>query len=245
MLPELYHAHHLRHIEDLPFWLDLATRQGGPVVELGCGTGRVLSPIAKAGLKTLGIDHDPEMLRYLKTNVQPPSGCEPLLILADISHFSFVRQFPLAILPCNTFSTLSESARQGCVRCVCQHLQPGGLFAVSVPNPALLKSLPARANIELEDEFIHPTTGNPVQVSSTWRRTAKTFTVTWVYDHLLSDGRVKRHKLEAVHYLISADEYDAEIQAAGMKVRARYGDFDRSAFGADSPHLIILAEPVC
>jgi SAM-dependent methyltransferase len=245
MLPELYHAHHSRHMEDLPFWLNLAARQGSPLLELGCGTGRLLIPLAQAGFKTLGMDYDPDMLRYLKKNIPLAAGCEPLLILADISHFSLGKQFPLVILPCNTYSTLPEVSRRDCLRCVHQVLQPGGLFAASLPNPALLKSLPAHADIELEDEFSHPITGNPVQVSSAWQRTGKTFTVTWIYDHLFADGHVERHKQKASHYLIPVDEYAVEIQAAGMKIRAMYGDFDRSTYAADSPLLILLAESVC
>ena len=53
MLPSVYHAHHNRHLEDLPFWLDLAAQTGDPLLELGCGTGRVLIPLAQAGYRTL------------------------------------------------------------------------------------------------------------------------------------------------------------------------------------------------
>jgi ubiquinone/menaquinone biosynthesis C-methylase UbiE len=48
MFPQLYHIHHNAHTEDLPFWLKLAQQQGGPVLELGCGTGRVLIPLIQA-----------------------------------------------------------------------------------------------------------------------------------------------------------------------------------------------------
>ena len=244
MLPELYHAHHSRQMEDLPFWLNLAARQESPVLELGCGTGRVLVPLARAGYTVIGIDHDPGMLRYLKSKFQPVSGSGPLLILADISKFSLGRQFPLVIVPCNTLSTLGHTSRKDCLSCVRRHLQPGGLFAASLPDPALIASHPARAGIELEDEFLHPTTGNPVQVSSDWRLSGNKFTVTWLYDHLFPDGRVERYKLEASHYLVSLDELLAEVQAAGMRIREMYGDFDCSAYAPGAPQLILLAEAV-
>ena len=62
MLPLLYHAHHNRYKEDLPFWLELAARHGDPVLELGCGSGRVLLALAQDGYQVYGLDNDPGML---------------------------------------------------------------------------------------------------------------------------------------------------------------------------------------
>ncbi|OGO63122.1 MAG: hypothetical protein A2030_07105 [Chloroflexi bacterium RBG_19FT_COMBO_50_10] len=120
------------------------------------------------------------------------------------------------------------------------HLHHGGLFAVSIPNPELMKNLPARSEAEVEDEFNHPETGNPVQVSSGWRRMKDTFNLVWIYDHLLPDGTVERHTVETAHHLIPADTYLDEIQTAGMKVTDLYGDFDHSPFNGDSPYLICV-----
>lgn len=242
MLPELYHAHHNRHLEDIPLWLNLAAEQGGPILELGCGTGRVLIPLARAGFGTVGLDHDLAMLKYLRSNVRSLANPQPLILLADISSFHLSRKFPLVILPCNTFSTLSATSRKACLQCVRRHLLPGGLFAVSVPNPSMLMELPAHSQAELEEEFTHPLSGNPLQVSSMWRRTNTTFTLTWLYDHLLPDGSVQRKQVEVIHQLISTEGYLAEIKAAGMEIRAMYGDFDRSVYGADSAWLILLVK---
>ncbi len=241
MFPLFYHAHHSRHLEDLPFWLELAAQTGDPILELGCGTGRVLIPLAKAGNHIVGVDHDPAMLRALQAGIGLQVTPAPALIVADIRRFHFALQFPLIILPCNTLSMLKENERLACLECVCRHLKPGGLFAVSVPNPELIRDLPARSEEEVEDEFSHPQTGNPVQVSSAWRRTKEIFEVTWIYDHLLPDGRVERLAVETVHQLISTGAYLDEIQRVGMKVTATYGDFDHSEFRGDSPYLIYLA----
>jgi SAM-dependent methyltransferase len=242
MLPELYHAHHNRHLEDIPFWLDLAAEQGSPILELGCGTGRVLIPLARAGFSSLGLDHDLAMLIYLRSNLRSLINPQPLIMLADISSFNLSRKFHLVILPCNTFSTLSAMSRKACLQCVRRHLEPGGLFAVSVPNPAMLMELPAHSQVELEEEFTHPLSGNPLQVSSTWRRTKTTFTLRWFYDHLLPDGSVERMQVEIIHQLVSMEGYLDEIKVAGMEIRAIYGDFDRSVYRADSAYLILLAE---
>ncbi|HSB66003.1 MAG TPA: class I SAM-dependent methyltransferase, partial [Anaerolineales bacterium] len=148
MFPELYHAHHNRHLEDLPFWLALATQTSDPILELGCGTGRLLLPLAQAGFRCVGLDRDLGMLRYLHANLDPSLMAKPHCIAADISHFALQEQFPLIILPCNTFSTLATQQRRDCLSRVHKHLEPGGIFAVSLPNPELWRELPTPSDIE-------------------------------------------------------------------------------------------------
>ena len=241
MLPELIHAHHNRVLEDIPFWLELAAQTGDPVLELGCGTGRVLLPLAQAGYHTIGLDHNLSMLKFFHAHIGPQMQPVPMLIASDISRFVLAAHFPLVILPCNTFSTLNDDNRKACLGSIRKHLQLDGIFAVSVPNPQLLMRSPSRSAPEFEDEFIHPQTGNPVQVNSSWRRTKHTFKVTWIYDHLLPDGRVERVTVETAHKMIPVDRYLEDIRGAGLIVTEIYGDFDRSIYTADSPHLIILA----
>jgi SAM-dependent methyltransferase len=240
MLPLLYHAHLNRHLEDLPFWLDLAAQMGDPVLELGCGTGRVLLPLAQAGHRVMGVDHNPAMLRFLQANIGLQNKPTPMLIIGDLSRFNLAAKFPLIILPCNTFSTLPKNKRLACLECVHKHLRSGGVFSLSIPNPELLKNLPVQSEAEVEDEFILPQTGNPVQVSSCWRRSEHTFKVTWIYDQLVPDGRVERLTVNTTHQMVPVETYLGEIRSAGMRVNTMYGDYDRSAFQEDSPNMICM-----
>ena len=244
MLPELYHAHHDLHREDMPFWLNLAAQTGGPILELGCGTGRVLIRLAQAGWGCVGLDRDLGMLHYLVSNLPPALKVKPQLVAADISRFALQEQFPLILLPCNTYSTLTTQQRLDCLSRVRRHLKPGGIFAASLPNPEIWDQLPARSDAEYEEEFILPHTGNPVQVSSRWRCRKKTFTIRWIYDLLLPDGTVKRMVMEAVHYRTPVNTYLDEIHSAGLEILCMYGDYDKSPYRVDSPSLIIVATTV-
>jgi SAM-dependent methyltransferase len=240
MFPQLYHAHHNRHLEDLPFWIELASKAGAPVLELGCGTGRVLIPLIQAGFHTIGIDNDLAMLRCLRDSLTEGIPA-PSIFVSDITCFNLSLKVPLIILPCNTFSTLAKNERAACLRCVKKHLSTGGLYSVSIPNPEYLSSLPVRSAAQLEDEFLHPQTGNPVQVSSSWRKTKSIFQVTWIYDHLFPDGRVERLTAVTSHHLLPAEGYLDEIRTAGLEVVEVYGDFDRSPYQQVSPYLICVA----
>jgi len=241
MFPSLYHAHHNLHPEDLPFWLDLARQQSGPLLELGCGTGRVLLPLLEAGFQAYGLDSDLEMLRFLRLSLPAGQQSEPPLFLADMAHFRLALHFPLILLPCNTLSTLSPAERLSTLVCVHAHLAPGGLFAASLPNPLVLAEMPRRGAEEIEETFPHPVSGDPVQVSSAWRRSAGHFTVTWHYDHLLPAGQVERLTAQAVHSLEPPEVYFAALEEAGLPAVAVYGDFDRSPYTSDSPYLILVA----
>jgi SAM-dependent methyltransferase len=243
MLPRLYHAHHSRHLEDLPFWLELARRQGSPILELGCGSGRVLLHLARAGYHTTGLERDADMLYVLRENMEPDLGGQVELVQGDMAAFELGRRFRLVIMPCNTFTTLSTAQRRATLECVRQHLEPRGLFAASLPNPALLRRLPLRSEAEVEESFPHPLDGEPVQVSSGWERSKQSLTIYWHYDHLLPDGRVERVSMQASHALIPLEVCQAELEVAGLDLVECYGDFDRSPYSPDAPSLVLLASP--
>jgi SAM-dependent methyltransferase len=237
--PILYHAHHSRHTEDLPFWLSLAEQEGGPILELGCGTGRVLVPLAQAGYAVIGLDREASMLAVLREHLPP--GMRVPVFQADLSRFHLGGRFPLIIVPCNTWSTLRPEIRKAALATVSDHLLPGGLFAASMPNPAVLRRQPRRAEPEIEDDFSHPVTGNPVQVSTGWERSGQVFRLDWAYDHLLPDGRVERLSVHVDHDLAPLEAHQAELQAAGLAPEAEFGDYDRSPYRPDAPYLIFTA----
>lgn len=239
--PLLYHAHHNRHNQDLPFWLQLAAESGGPVLELGCGTGRVLLPLAEAGHSMWGLDNDPDMLVVLRHNMQLMHGPNPGIIQADLTCYHFDIQFPLIICPCNTYSAFPASDRNAALKQAYQHLAPGGALVISIANPDVLQQMPDYGEPELEEVFPHPIDGEPVQVSSAWERTMETFTVFWQYDHLLPDGNVKRLTASISHPLVPVETYLDEFKANGFQDIVQYGDFKRRRFTRRSSDLILVA----
>jgi SAM-dependent methyltransferase len=241
MFPLLYHTHHCLHNDDLPFWLELAQHHPGPILELGCGTGRVLLPLLQAGYPAYGLDSDLPMLQYLHSSLPPGLRSQPPIFLADMAVFRLAKQFSLVILPCNTLSTLAPAVRQAAFLRIKENLAPEGTFAASLPNPLVLAEMSRRGAEEVEETFIHPLTGNPVQVSSAWVRGKELFTVTWHYDHLLPDGGVERVTTRVKHSLETQEIYASELRQAGLQITASYGDFDRSPYTFESPNLVLIA----
>jgi SAM-dependent methyltransferase len=237
----LYHTHHSLEADDLPFWRDWAEQQGGPILELGCGTGRVMLPLAQAGYEIVGVDRDPEMLTFLSDNAIVRQVGEIDIIQADITTLHLNQRFVLVLMPCNTFSTLPAEGQRATVQRAYEHLRSEGLFIVSMPNPQVLRSLPRRGDSQLETTFPHPHSGHPVEVRSEWKRSKKTVTFFWHYDHVLPDGRVERQTISAHHYLRDKDSILETFRQADMNIEAIYGNYDHTAYDKNSPYLIVVS----
>jgi hypothetical protein len=150
-------------------------------------------------------------------------------------------KFGCILLPCNTLSTLSPLQRQQTFQCVKRHLAKNGGFIASLPNPELLRKLPASSPAEIEEILEHPKDHNPVQISSEWRRRKNQFHLTWHYDHLKQNGQVERFDIHITHSLDSLECYQEHLAANGLKLLQIFGDFDRSTYQPDSPNLILIA----
>lgn len=130
---------------DLPLWEELAERCGGPVLELGCGTGRVALHLARRGHRVYGLDCDPGLLAVLAERAAElrPSGVgkksaavnEPSVvpIQADARSFELDEPIGLALAPTHLLQLLPDAAdRAECLRSVAAALRPGGLFAAAI-----------------------------------------------------------------------------------------------------------------
>jgi SAM-dependent methyltransferase len=240
----LYDAHHSHHDEDLPFWRQQIDRQGEPFLELGCGTGRVLLHLAQPSRPAYGLDKDRSMLKVLVANTPPPLRSSVHILQADLSAFRLNCQFPLIIMPCNTFTTLPPSTRGAALNTVHEHLSNGGHFVASLPNPTMLESLPYRGESELEEVFTHPFDRRPVQVSTSWEHTRDQFNLYYTYDHLYENGKVTRHAIQTCHYLTPLNTLLGEFKAAGLTPGPLYGDFKGAPFTPSSADIIITASRI-
>ena len=125
------------------FYVDLAKESGGPVLEIGVGTGRLAIPTASAGVNVVGLDLNQAMLdradAKLRRN-QPLTGVLDL-VRADMREFDLCKSFPLVTIPSNTLLlALSQEDQLRTLQCAARHLEPDGrlVFDIFIPGPDLL-----------------------------------------------------------------------------------------------------------
>jgi hypothetical protein len=202
----------------------------------------VAVPLAKSGYRMFGLDNDLWMLQFLHTKLWDDPDLPLFPFQADMTAFHLGLRFKAILLPCNTLSTLPSSKRMATFRNILTHLEEHGIFSASLPNPLLLRSLPAVGEAEVDEIIEHPLDQEPIQVSSAWKRKGDQFNLTWYYDHLLPDGRVERLTAQSIHYLNPLEGYIEEMASQNLSLCEVYGDFDHSPYGPDSPYMIFLAE---
>jgi SAM-dependent methyltransferase len=121
---------------DAAFYRALAQESGGPVLELGCGTGRVLLPIAALGIPCVGVDASPAMLAALRAKSPPPhlEAVEERMETFNLGE----RRFRLVTCPFRAFQHLLDvGAQLAALANIRRHLAPGGMFAFDVFDPKL------------------------------------------------------------------------------------------------------------
>jgi SAM-dependent methyltransferase len=124
---------------DLPFYLDLAKRFGGPVLELACGTGRILLPIARQGISIDGVDNSLAMLRVLKSHVEnelPQIRRSITLHNGDMRDFRLRKKYPLVIIPFRPLQHMHTVPDQlKALNTAAFHLRKNGILAFDVFYP--------------------------------------------------------------------------------------------------------------
>jgi len=136
---------------DVPFFVGYAREANGPVLEIGCGTGRVLVPTAKAGCDITGLDFSEAMLDHCRRKLEREAQDvrrRVKLVQGDMRSFDLEQRFALITIPFRPFQHLLTVEDQlACLACVKRHLAPGGRFILDLFNPSM-KALTEEARKE-------------------------------------------------------------------------------------------------
>jgi SAM-dependent methyltransferase len=239
--------------EDVGFFVEAAVESGGPVLEVGCGTGRVLIPTARRGIRMTGLDLSPNMLGICRKKLEGEAA-EVLgrveLVQADMRDFTLDRTFKLATLPFRPFQHLVTVEDQlACLECIRRHLDPGGKVILDIFNPRLESLTADNIGQELaaEPEFQMPDGRRVIRKHKIASRDTPNQInyVELIYYVTHPDGREERLvQAFPMRYLF---RFEAEhlLVRAGFEVEQLYGDYDKSPYASKSPgELIFVAHKV-
>ena len=225
---------------DAIYYEHLAVEYGGPVLELGCGTGRVLMPIAARGIACAGIDLSPAMLEQFRAK---PKAAAVLLYRASMDAFDLgERRFRLIFSAFRAFQHLDTVEQQlACLARVRAHLEPGGRFVFDVFNPKLERMALESEPESLDLTFIYQ--GNAVKrfVSVTRDRAKQLNWVVFRYVEEKSKGPPKETVVKFSMRWFWRYELEHLMHRAGFSEVTIHGDFDGSPVGPNSPALVVVA----
>ncbi len=142
--------------DDVRFYLEQAAAASGPVLELGCGTGRILLPCARAGARITGLDRSAPMLAVARGKLEgeaPEVRDRVHLVEGDMRSFDLGERFALVTIPFRGIQhLLTVEDHLACLTCVARHLATGGLLVFDVFNPMLRALVDATRRSEWGDE---------------------------------------------------------------------------------------------
>lgn len=234
---------------DVAFYVDEARGSGGPVLEVGCGTGRILIPTARAGVAIDGLDESPDMLAKCAAKLEREKAevrQRVKLHQSDARGFDLGKTFALVTAPFRVMQhqiTIDDQLRF--LASVRRHLRPGGRFVFDVFNPSFV-ALVSADGVERED-VPDTTLGD----GRTFRRTGRVKRVRFVdqvseveliYYVKSGAGAESQRTVQAfdMHWYLR-DELVNLLARAGFTIDAVYGDFDRSPLSDGSKEIIVLA----
>ena len=227
---------------DVKFWQRLAAAQDGPVLELGCGTGRITVPVAKAGAQVVGIDRSAEMLsrgrlRLRRARLQ----ARALLVRGDIRSLPFRSRpgFNLVMAPYGILQSLTrERDLKETLASVARVVPKRGLFGID-----LVPDLPRWSEYEGKKSFagtLGPKT-HLTLVESVRQDRSRRLTI-FDHEYIERRGRERRvHRFSLTFRTLSVPQMSARLEAAGFKVEAVLGDYRGGPWDSRADVWIILA----
>ncbi|HLG51421.1 MAG TPA: class I SAM-dependent methyltransferase [Chloroflexota bacterium] len=231
--------------DDIPLWTALARRTGGPVLELACGTGRVLLPLARAGLAVVGVDVSAAMLAAARAKVQAASVQSRVeLIQADVLELALDRRFPLAIIALDSFGHFVDGdAPRRALERIRQHLLPDGILALDLTNP-----VPGAFGDTTGLIFHDYTRPGPDPGWSTTKLRSQRqdfisqcITVQCIYDELGPEGQIRRTILPFILRYFHPREIELLLQLTGFEIEGFYGSYELDPLTNESERLVVVA----
>lgn len=241
-----YDAENIEMTDDLPLYSSLAEIYGEPILDVGCGTGRVMLHLAQEGHRCVGVDTSSFMVERGQRKAASLGEASNLIQfeVGDILNHQPAEPYQLILLPYHLFMHFRDQETQLKVLAkLAELLADDGVIVFDLPNAGEVFATQDDDAIRLDRTFIEPETGNAVMqqsVSQLDRVTQELF-VTWIYDEITTDSTLKRTLAHLVLRYVFFSELQLLLSTNGLEVREVYGDYDEGPFMDGCPRMIVLA----
>jgi ubiquinone/menaquinone biosynthesis C-methylase UbiE len=227
---------------DVPFWCRVASTAGGPVLELGCGTGRITMPLAKAGVEVVGVDRSAAMLDRARRRHVKSAKENARFVRGDIRGLPFEdRAFPMVLAPYGILQSLTRPRDlTAALASVARVIAPGGTFGLDlVPDVPNWREYRNRVQLRGRSAGGHLTLIESVKQDP--RRRLTTFEQRYVERR---GGQKREHRFELTFRTLTVPQMTRQLERAGFAIESVLGDYRGRPWDARADVWIILAKKV-
>ncbi len=239
-----YDADYGTFTDDIFFYQELARRTGGPILELMCGSGRLLLPLLEAGHAVVGVDVSATLLDLAHQKIyQTDRSAQATLAVTDVRNTLPKGPFAFAIVALNSFMHLDSTTDQlQVLRNIHDVLQPGGILVLDLFNPDPRELLRQSDNLVLDKTFTLP---DNVSVQK-WVAQSIDFAtqisqVTFIYDEISPAGDVRRTTLPFTMRWLYHYELEHLLARTGFVLEGVYGSYDLEEYATESELMLTIA----
>jgi ubiquinone/menaquinone biosynthesis C-methylase UbiE len=235
---------------DRALFLELVQEFGGPILDVGCGTGRLLLEFMTLGFDIDGVDNSPEMLALCRQKAAA-QGLDPRLYLQEAQELDIPRQYRVILVPSSSFQLLlTPDDAQAAMQRFYAHLQPGGYLVMPF---FIITAKPEQAGLDqiVEDWQIHQEATRPEDGALVRRWVRSVYDMVAKLEHtedryeIIVDGEVvesEYHRQSPATRWYSLEEAQALYTAAGFELYATYSEFTRAPVKPDDTLFTIIGQ---
>ena len=236
----------LSDFDDYAFYRLLIESNPGPILDLGCGTGRILVPLAEEGMDVIGLDASPEMLAICRKKLG--SGSENVrLVQGDIRRFDLNERFSMILIPGFSIQLLlEEDDLDACLKACLAHLKPGGQVIIPTYLPwEMLESGFDRMPLEMHRESETDENGQRFVARQGWEldRFKQRLTLKNRFQQVDSSDTVlvEEDREMTIHWQLPY-EVQSRLGQIGFSEIDVYGDFQTDKSAENSESIIYVAK---
>jgi len=245
LIAPFYDLEHAHFDEDLSLYTNFAELCGSPLLELACGSGRLLVPLARQGYELTGVDSSGSMLELAREALEQAGvAARCKLVQESMSRLRLGQKFRLAFIALGSFGHIcTRQEQRQTLAAVRDHLTTGGKFILDISNED------ARYMEHLSSQMLHQGTWQREDgallthlVSPASSLTKHLLELTHFYEEHRQGEAVQRTVITTHLYLFERNEVELLLEEAGFGITDVYGDYELSPFEHDSPRMIFIAE---
>jgi ubiquinone/menaquinone biosynthesis C-methylase UbiE len=240
-----YDIEHASFDEDLDMYRNFAELCGGKILELACGSGRLLLPLAADGYTLTGVDTSAAMLALAHRALESAgTSARCQLVQQDICQLQLPEKYRLAMIALGSFGHIvTRAQQQQALASIRRHLSLGATFILDLSNDD------ARYMENLSGQILHRGTWQQADGSFVTHfltpassNTRHLLELTHFYEVHRQGDVVKRSVSQTRLYLFERNEAELLLEQAGFKIKDTYGNYDFGPYEHESPRMIFITE---